>query len=97
MIGAVRGEPLNLGRVREVEWPAYYRALPPPDLDPEWRERREEWRRRTHETLPETPLDPVPRRDDEYEPEPSEPVESDSSGGPLMRGRLILSVGADEE
>ncbi len=97
MIGATRGERLNMWRVREVEWPAYYRALPPPDLDPEWRERREEWRRRTNETLPEVPLDPAPRRDGEYEPETSEPAESESSEAPLMRGSLALSVGADED
>jgi hypothetical protein len=97
MIGAARGEQLNMRRVREVEWPAYYRALPPPDLDPEWRERREEWRRRTNETLPEVPLDPGPRRDDDYQPEPSEPMESEDADTPFMRGRLVLSVGANED
>lgn len=97
MIDAVRGERLDLSRVREVEWPPYYRALPPPDLDPEWREWPEEWRRRVDETLPETPLQPAPRRDNYYEPEPepSEAAESEE-GGPLMRGRLVLGAGAGE-
>jgi hypothetical protein len=95
MIDAVRGERLDLSRVREVEWPPYYRALPPPDLDPEWRERREEWRRRVDETLPDTPLEPPPRRDGDYEPEPAEPAESDDAGS-LMRGRLVLGAEAAE-
>jgi hypothetical protein len=97
MIEATRGERLDMRRVREAEWPAHYRALPPPDLDPEWRERREEWRRRINETLPEVPLDPAPRRDADYEPEPSVPAESDSGNAPFMRGRLVLSVEADED
>lgn len=97
MIGAIRGQALDLQRVRNVEWPIYYRALPPPELDPEWRERREEWRRRVDETLPETPLEPAPRRDEGYDPEPSEPAESSAGEGPFMRGRLVLGVGADED
>jgi len=97
MIGAIRGQALDLQRVRNVEWPIYYRALPPPELDPEWRERREEWRRRVGETLPETPLEPAPRRDEGYDPEPSEPAESSAGEGPFMRGRLVLGVGADED
>ncbi len=97
MVGAVRGQALDLRRVRDVEWPAYYRALPAPELDPQWGERREEWRRRVNETLPKTPLGPAPRRDEEYSPEPLEPAESEVEGEPFMRGRLVLAVESDED
>lgn len=96
MIGAVRGEPLNMQRVREVEWPVYYRALPPPALDPEWDERREEWRRRFGEAFPEVPLHPPARRDDDYRPDPIEPAESLEGDGPYYSGRLALDVPGSE-
>lgn len=95
MAGAVRGAALDMQRVREVEWPPYYRALPPPEFDPEWREKREQWRRRTDEALPESPLDPPPRRDEEYEPTPSEAAESEVGEGPFMSGRLVMDVPGD--
>lgn len=94
MQGAVRGEPLDLSRARGWEWPAWYRALPPPDFDPSWQERREEWRRRFDEDFPSVPLDPAPRHDEEYEEQfEQEAVATETSP---MRGRLVFGTAAEE-
>jgi hypothetical protein len=95
MVGAVRGEPLDLSRVRDVEWPLWYRALPSPELDPSWQERREEWRRRFEESFPLLPLDPAPRRGEGYE-ESFGPDEAAEPEEPLLRGRLAFGSAAEE-
>lgn len=88
MENAVRGQALNLNRVRDVEWPPRYRPLSEPMVDPSWAERRNEWRGRFAEDFPVVGLDPPPRWDEEYaramNPEPV--VEEESIHGRIAMG-----------
>jgi hypothetical protein len=94
MVDAVRGQPLDLLRVRRVEWPRWYRALRPPELDTSWTDRQEEWRRRFEEAFPRVELEPAARRDEDYvrSTEPSERVGDEEP----IRGRLVIGAAADE-
>lgn len=97
MEGAVRGEPLDLTRVRTVEWPPYYRPLSPPDLDAAWAERRDRWHRQYDEAFPQVSLTMPPRRDEEYEQAKAsvDQPDDDLSENPV-RGRLVVGSAFDE-
>ncbi len=94
MVDAVRGQPLDLMRVRRVQWPRWYRALGPPELDPSWTARREAWRRRFEWAFPLVKLEPAGRRAEDglRSVEPSDGMGDEEP----IRGRLIIGAGVDE-
>ncbi|MEX1102324.1 MAG: Panacea domain-containing protein [Actinomycetota bacterium] len=97
MVGAVRGESLDLNRVRSVEWPPWYKPLQPPELDERWTGRRADWHRQFDEAFPMATLSRAPRRDEEHERANAtvDQPESDLNDTPV-RGRLVVDSGFDE-
>lgn len=94
MENAVRGQPLDLTAVRGADWPPYYSALSPLELDPSLTGRRDQWRGRFERALPQAPLDPAPRVDEEYEG--SRESQDEAPEEPVFRGPLLVDPALTE-
>lgn len=84
MIGAKRGEPLDLARAADYKEPQRRAALRPPAAPPDVRERLEKWREATSKRLAPVELDPPGRFFDD-------PAEELSGEG--VSGRLFVPDG----
>jgi hypothetical protein len=92
MEGAVRGERLDLERVRGTEWPARAFALGAPEISQHLRERWSDWRRRTTRDFPIVALEPAPAYDEQYE---NAVTESADIAAEPVRGRLVIRDSTD--